>query len=80
MELQLDRKLANKRIFPAVDVTLSSTRRDDLLYTQEQSNKIWILRNYLADMNSVEAMEFLKDRLEKTASNEEFFATMNGIQ
>ena len=80
MELQLDRKLANKRIFPAVDVTLSSTRRDDLLYTQEQSNKIWILRNYLADMNSVEAMEFLKDRLEKTTSNEEFFATMNGIQ
>ena len=80
MELQLDRKLANKRIFPAVDVTLSSTRRDDLLYTQEQSNRIWILRNYLADMNSVEAMEFLKDRLEKTVSNEEFFATMNGIQ
>ena len=65
MELQLDRRLANKRIFPAVDVTLSSTRRDDLLYTQEQSNRIWILRNYLADMNSVEAMEFLKDRLEK---------------
>ncbi len=78
MELQLDRKLANKRIFPAVDVTMSSTRRDDLLYTQEQSNRIWILRNYLADMNSVEAMEFLKDRLEKTVSNEEFFATMNG--
>ena len=78
MELQLDRRLANKRIFPAVDVTLSSTRRDDLLYTQEQSNRIWILRNYLADMNSVEAMEFLKDRLEKTVSNEEFFATMNG--
>ena len=80
MELQLDRKLANKRIFPAVDVTMSSTRRDDLLYTQEQNNRIWILRNYLADMNSVEAMEFLKDRLEKTVSNEEFFATMNGIQ
>ena len=78
MELQLDRRLSNKRIFPAVDVTLSSTRRDDLLYTQEQSNRIWILRNYLADMNSVEAMEFLKDRLEKTVSNEEFFATMNG--
>ena len=78
MELQLDRRLANKRIFPAVDVTLSSTRRDDLLYTQEQSNRIWILRNYLADMNSVEAMEFLKDRLEKTVSNEEFLATMNG--
>ncbi len=78
MELQLDRKLANKRIFPAVDVTLSSTRRDDLLYTQEQTNRIWILRNYLADMNSVEAMEFLKDRMEKTVSNEEFLTTMNG--
>ena len=78
MELQLDRKLANKRIFPAVDVTLSSTRRDDLLYTQEQSNRIWILRNYLADMTSVEAMEFLKDRIEKTESNEEFLITMNG--
>lgn len=78
MELQLDRKLANKRIFPAVDVTLSSTRRDDLLYTPDQSNRIWVLRNYLADMNSVEAMEFLKDRLEKTSSNEEFLITMNG--
>ena len=78
MELQLDRKLANKRIFPAVDVTLSSTRRDDLLYTQDQTNRIWVLRNYLADMNSVEAMEFLKDRMEKTVSNEEFLTTMNG--
>ncbi len=78
MELQLDRKLANKRIFPAVDVTLSSTRRDDLLYTPDQSNRIWVLRNYLADMNSVEAMEFLKTRLEKTVSNEEFLITMNG--
>lgn len=78
MELQLDRKLSNKRIFPAVDVTLSSTRRDDLLYTQEQSNRIWILRNYLADMTSVEAMEFLKNRMEKTVSNEEFLITMNG--
>ena len=78
MELQLDRKLANKRIFPAVDVTLSSTRRDDLLYSPDQSNRIWVLRNYLADMNSVEAMEFLKTRLEKTVSNEEFLLTMNG--
>lgn len=78
MELQLDRKLANKRIFPAVDVTLSSTRRDDLLYSPDQSNRIWVLRNYLADMTSVEAMEFLKTRLEKTASNEEFLITMNG--
>ena len=78
MELQLDRKLANKRIFPAVDVTLSSTRRDDLLYNPEFINRIWILRNYLADMTSVEAMEFLKTRMERTQSNEEFLITMNG--
>ena len=78
MELQLDRKLSNKRIFPAVDVTLSSTRRDDLLVNKEALNRIWILRNYLPDMNSVEAMEFMKARLEKTATNEEFLVTMNG--
>ncbi|MGN1212096.1 MAG: transcription termination factor Rho, partial [Candidatus Cryptobacteroides sp.] len=78
MELQLDRKLANKRIFPAVDVTLSSTRRDDLLYNPDYINRIWVLRNYLADMNSVEAMEFLKTRMEKTLTNEEFLITMNG--
>ena len=78
MELQLDRKLSNKRIFPAVDVTLSSTRRDDLLVNKEALNRIWILRNYLSDMNSVEAMEFMKARLEKTATNEEFLVTMNG--
>lgn len=78
MELQLDRKLSNKRIFPAVDVTLSSTRRDDLLYRPEDVNRIWILRNYLADMNSVEAMEFMKNRLEKTVNNEEFLISMNG--
>ena len=78
MELQLDRKLANKRIFPAVDVTLSSTRRDDLLYKPEDVNRIWILRNHLADMNSVEAMEFMKGRLEKTFNNEEFLISMNG--
>ena len=78
MELQLDRKLANKRIFPAVDVTLSSTRRDDLLYKPEDTNRIWILRNHLADMTSIEAMEFMKERLQGTASNEEFFKSMNG--
>ena len=78
MELQLDRKLSNKRVFPAVDVNLSSTRRDDLLVNKEALNRIWILRNYLSDMNSVEAMEFMKARLEKTASNEEFLVTMNG--
>lgn len=76
MELQLDRKLSNKRIFPAVDVTLSSTRRDDLLIHKNMLDKIWILRNYLADMNSVEAMEFLKDRILKTGSNEEFLISM----
>lgn len=78
MELQLDRKLSNKRIFPAVDVTLSSTRRDDLLYKPEDVNRIWILRNHLADMNSVEAMEFMKGRLEKTMNNQEFLISMNG--
>jgi len=78
MELQLDRRLANKRIFPAVDVTLSSTRRDDLLYKQEDVNRIWILRNHLADMTSIEAMEFMKKHLEGTINNEEFLISMNG--
>ncbi len=76
LELQLDRKLSNKRIFPAVDVTLSSTRRDDLLYNPEHINRIWILRKYLSDMNSVEAMEFMLSRLERTRDNEEFLYTM----
>lgn len=78
LELQLDRKLANKRVFPAVDVTLSSTRRDDLLYAPDVVNRMWVLRSYLADMTSVEAMEFLKTRLEKTRTNEEFLVSMNG--
>lgn len=78
MELQLDRKLANKRIFPAVDVTLSSTRRDDLLLDKDKINRLWVLRNFLADMTSVEAMEFLKKRMEGTKSNEEFLISMNG--
>ena len=78
MELQLDRKLSNRRIFPAVDVTLSSTRRDDLLYDPEYVNRVWILRNHLADMTSLEAMEFMKSRLEKTRDNEEFLISMNG--
>ena len=77
MELQLDRKLSNKRIFPAVDINASSTRRDDLLHDKETLNRMWILRRYLADMNSVEAMEFLKERLERTLSNEEFLLSMN---
>jgi len=77
MELQLDRKLSNKRIFPSVDVTLSSTRREDLLIDKEALGRMWILRNYLADMTSVEAMEFIKQRLERTNSNEEFLISMN---
>jgi len=78
MELQLDRKLSNKRIYPAVDIIASSTRRDELLQDRDAINHMWILRKYLADMNSLEAMEFVKDRLEKTYSNEEFLASMNG--
>ncbi len=77
MELQLDRRLSNKRIFPAVDVNLSSTRREDLLMDPEMMNRIWILRNYLSDMTPVEAMEFLHDRMKKTSSNEEFMISMN---
>jgi transcription termination factor Rho len=77
MELQLDRKLSNKRIYPAVDIQASSTRREDLLFDKEMLNRIWILRNYLTDMNSIEAMEFLRDKLVKTQSNEEFIISMN---
>lgn len=78
MELQLDRRLSNKRIFPAVDIMASSTRRDDLLLDHDTLNRMWILRRHLSDMNSVEAMEFLKDRMEKTRNNEEFLVSMNG--
>ena len=77
MELQLDRNLSNKRIFPAVDITASSTRREELLLDKKMLNRIWILRNYLADMNPIEAMEFVRDRLSKTKSNEEFLISMN---
>jgi len=77
MELQLDRKLANKRVWPAVDINASSTRREELLLDKEMLNRIWILRNYLADMNSVEAMEFLRSRMAKTQTNEEFLISMN---
>jgi len=78
MELQLDRKLSNRRIFPSIDIPASSTRREDLLLDKNFLNKIWILRNYLTDMNAVEAMEFLRDRLRQTESNEEFLISMNG--
>ena len=78
MELQLDRKISNRRIFPAIDIISSGTRRDDLLVDKETMQRIWILRKHLADMNPVEAMEFMKDRLSNTLSNEEFLASMNG--
>lgn len=77
MELQLDRKLSNKRIFPAVDIISSSTRRDDLLLDPDTLNRMWVLRNFLSDMNSVEAMQFLENRLKKTVNNEEFLISMN---
>ncbi len=77
MELQLDRKLANKRIFPAIDITSSSTRRDDLLLDKDVQNKMWLLRNHIADMNTDEAMHFLLQQMKGTKSNEEFLATMN---
>ena len=76
MELQLDRKLSNKRIFPAVDIMASSTRRDDLLLRPETLNRMWILRRFLSDRNSIEAMEFIKDRMERTVDNDELLRTM----
>ncbi len=77
MELQLDRKLANKRIYPAIDITSSSTRRDDLLLDKDVHNKMWLLRNHISDMNTDEAMHFLLKQMKGTRSNEEFLATMN---
>jgi transcription termination factor Rho len=77
MELQLDRKIANKRIFPAIDLTSSSTRRDDLLLDENTIQRMWIMRKYLADMNPVEAMDFINDRFKKTRNNEEFLISMN---
>lgn len=78
MELQLNRQLANKRIFPAVDIMASSTRKDDLLLPKEVLSRMWVLRNYLSDMNVTEAMEFLKERMERTKDNEEFLISING--
>ena len=77
MELQLDRRLSNKRIFPAVDVTLSSTRRDDLLYSPVLANRIWIMRKFLADMNCIEAMELLQDRMQKYGTNDALLQNMD---
>jgi len=78
MELQLDRKISNRRIFPAIDLTSSSTRRDDLLLDDNTIQRMWVLRKYLADMNPVEAMEFINDRIKQTKNNEEFLISMNG--
>jgi transcription termination factor Rho len=78
MELQLDRKIANRRIYPAIDITSSGTRREDLLMDKDVLQRVWLLRKFIADMNPVEAMEFLKDRMSNTMSNEEFLVTMNG--
>ncbi len=78
MELQLDRKISNRRIFPAIDLTSSSTRRDDLLLGENVIQRMWVLRKYLADMNPVEAMEFINDRIKNTRNNEEFLISMNG--
>lgn len=78
MELQLDRKISNRRIFPAIDLTSSSTRRDDLLLDETTIQRMWVMRKYLSDMNPVEAMEFINDRFKKTRNNEEFLLSMNG--
>jgi len=78
MELQLDRRISNRRIYPAIDILTSGTRREDLLLDKETLQRIWILRKHLADMNPIEAMEFMKDRMEQTRSNEEFLSSMNG--
>jgi transcription termination factor Rho len=77
MELQLDRKISNRRIFPAIDLTSSSTRRDDLLLDENTIQRMWVMRKYLADMNPVEAMEFINDRFRQTKNNEEFLISMN---
>lgn len=78
MELQLDRKLANRRIYPAIDLTGSSTRREDLLLDRETLQRMWILRKHLADMNTEEAMNFLLQNMKGTRTNEEFIISMNG--
>jgi transcription termination factor Rho len=77
MELQLDRRISNRRIFPAIDLISSSTRRDDLLLEDNVIQRMWILRKYLADMNPIEAMEFMERRIKQTRNNEEFLMTMN---
>ena len=77
MELHLDRNLSNRLIFPGIDLISSSTRRDDILLDENTVQRMWIMRKYLADMNPVEAMEFINDRFKKTVNNEEFLISMN---
>ncbi len=77
MELQLDRRISNRRIYPAIDLVSSGTRRDDLLLNENTIQRMWIMRKYLADMNPVEAMEFINDRVKKSLNNEEFLISMN---
>lgn len=78
MEMQLDRKIANRRVWPAIDLTSSGTRKEDLLLDKDVLQRMWILRRHLADMNPVEAMEFLHDRISATRDNSEFLMSMNG--
>jgi transcription termination factor Rho len=78
MELQLDRKLSNKRVYPAIDVPASGTRREDLLMDKDELSRVWILRKFMADMTSIEAMDFLIDRMKNTKDNNEFLISMNG--
>jgi transcription termination factor Rho len=78
MELQLDRKLSNRRVYPSIDVPASGTRREELLMKEEELARVWILRKYMADMNSIEAMEFLQSKMKGTRNNEEFLVSMNG--
>jgi transcription termination factor Rho len=77
MELQLDRRISNRRIYPAIDLVSSGTRRDDLLLDENTIQRMWIMRKYLADMNPVEAMEFINDRIKRSLNNEEFLISMN---
>ena len=77
MELQLERRISNRRIYPAIDLVSSGTRRDDLLLDENTIQRMWIMRKYLADMNPVEAMEFINDRVKRSLNNEEFLISMN---
>jgi len=78
MELQLDRRLANRRMYPAIDVTASGTRREDLLMDPQDISRIWLLRKFMADMNPIEGMSFLQERMGNTVDNDEFLMSMNG--